>query len=241
MRAPAADDAQLADDDTSNNNFGFSNSTPVVTLKDGTQASTAYPRPPADPNGRTCPFVGHIRKVNPRDDNTEQGGPRDTLHRLMLRRGIPYGPPQDRTRLMEDDGVDRGLLFMAYQGAIADQFQFVTHTWANQPDAPHHGEPKTGHDPLIGQKVGARFIRLPIDGDVDRDQQIDLPEDPWVVMTGGGYFFTPSVSALAGPLTEEMSSAPRRRRSRTGGHGQPARRSVQRRSTGPRNTRGEGL
>jgi len=234
MRAPATDDTQLADDDLSNNNFRFSNPTPVVTLKDGTKASSAFPPPIADPNGRTCPFVVHIRKVNPRDDPTDGG----TLNRLMLRRGIPYGKPQDRAKLLEEDGIDRGLLFMAYQGAIADQFQFVTHTWVNQADAPHHGDPETGHDPLISQKVGARFIRLPIDGDVDRDQQIDLPEDPWVVMTGGGYFFTPSVSALAGPLTDEISSSPRRRRSRTGGQRQAARQSAQRRAAGPRNTRG---
>ena len=88
----------------------------MVTLKDGTQASSQFPAPAPDPDGRVCPFVGHIRKVNPRDDATDAGGPNDTLRRLMLRRGIPYGPPKDRTRLFEDDGVDRGLLFMSYQG-----------------------------------------------------------------------------------------------------------------------------
>ena len=241
MRAAAADDDRLANDDLSNNNFCFSNPTPVVTLKDGTQASSAFPPPIADPDGRTCPFVGHIRKVNPRDDDTDQSGPNDTLHRLMLRRGIPCGPPQDRTRLLEDDGVDRGLLFMAYQGSITDQFGLVTHTWVNQANAPHDSTPEMGHDPLISQNADGRFIRLHVGDDVTQDQQMALPEDPWVVMTGGGYFFTPSVSALTGPLTEEISSAPRRRGSRTGGQGPAARQSVQRRSTGPRNTRGEGL
>jgi hypothetical protein len=132
------------------------------------------------------------------------GNVKRTLSHLgHLGKQTHYGPPQDRTKLLEDDGVDRGLLFMAYAGAITDQFQFVTHTWVNQADAPHHGEPETGHDPLISQKIGARFIRLPIDGDVTHDQQMALPEDAWVVMTGGGYFFTPSVSALAGALAEE--------------------------------------
>jgi Dyp-type peroxidase family len=220
MRAPGADNDQLANDDSSNNNFRFSNATPVVTLKDGTQASRAFPPPTADPDGRTCPFVGHIRKMNPRDDPTDTGGPNDTLHRLMLRRGIPYGPPQDRTKLLEDDGADRGLLFMAYQASIGDQFQFVTHTWANQSNAPHDSTPQTGHDPLIGQNVGARFVRLPIDGDLTRDQQIALPEDAWVVMTGGGYFFTPSVSALAGALADTSTPARSRRSpTRAGGSG----------------------
>jgi Dyp-type peroxidase family len=201
MRAPAANNDKLANDDLSNNNFRFSNPTPVVTLRDGTQASSGYPLPSPDPNGRICPFAGHIRKVNPRDDPTDTGGPNDTLHRLMLRRGIPYGPPKDRTRLFEDDGIDRGLQFMAYQGSITDQFQFVTQTWANKGNAPHDSDPPTGLDPLIGQNAGPRFVRMPIDNDDSRDQQLALPENAWVVMTGGGYFFTPSVSAIAGPLS----------------------------------------
>jgi Dyp-type peroxidase family len=198
MRAPAKNDDSLANDDMSNNNFRFSNPTPVVTLKDGTQASSAYPAPVADPDGRTCPFVGHIRKVNPRDDPTDA----NPLVKLMLRRGIPFGPPQDRTKLLEDDGVDRGLLFMAYQAAITDQFDFVTQTWVDGENSPHDSDPPMGHDPLIGQAAGARFIRLPVDGDTGHDQQMALPDpdNAWVVMTGGGYFFTPSVSALAGAL-----------------------------------------
>lgn len=202
MRAPTANNDKLANDDLSNNNFSFSNPTSMVTLKDGSQASSEYPLPSADPDGRICPFVGHVRKVNPRDDPTEQGGANDTLHRLMLRRGIPYGPPKDRTRLFEDDGVDRGLLFMAYQGSITDQFQFTTQTWSNKANAPHDSTPSTGHDPLIGQSAGPRFVRMPIDDDVSHDQQLALPADAWVIMTGGGYFFTPSVSAIAGPLSD---------------------------------------
>jgi hypothetical protein len=126
----------------------------------------------------------------------------------MLRRGIPYGPPKDRTRLFEDDGVDRGLLFMAYQGAITDQFHFVTQTWANQANSPHDSTPETGQDPLIGQNAAGCFIRMPIDDDVNHDQRLALPQDPWVLMTGGGYFFTPSISALAGPLSEAREELP---------------------------------
>ena len=122
----------------------------------------------------------------------------------MLRRGIPYGPPKDRTRLFEDDGVDRGLLFMSYQGSITDQFHFVTQTWANAPNSPHDSEPNTGHDSVIGQNAAGCFIRVPIDSVVANDVQLSLPTDPWVLMTGGGYFFTPSISALAGALSESV-------------------------------------
>jgi deferrochelatase/peroxidase EfeB len=208
MRAPAANDDELASDDLSNNNFGFSEPTPVVKLKDGTTASSRFPAPQPDPGGRVCPFVGHIRKVNPRDDPTDSGGSDDTLRRLMLRRGIPYGPPKDRTKLFEDDGVDRGLLFMAYQGSITDQFHFVTQTWANEANAPHASIPPAGHDSLIGQNAAGRFVRVPVDDDVSHDQQLALPQDPWVRMTGGGYFFTPSISALAGPLSEAREELP---------------------------------
>jgi hypothetical protein len=92
-----------------------------------------------------------------------------------------------------------------------------------------------GHDPLIGETAGARFIRLPVDGDATHDQQMGLPEDAWVVMTGGGYFFTPSVSALAGALAglpadgapSRQAKPPRRKsRQRT-----KAKRSTSRRTT----------
>jgi len=208
MRAPTANDDDLADDDLSNNNFAFTNPTPVVKLKDGTTASSRFPAPLPDPDGRICPFVGHIRKVNPRDDPANPSGAGDTPRRLMLRRGIPYGPPKDRTKLFEDDGVDRGLLFMAYQAAITDQFDFVTQTWANQANSPHVGNPPSGHDPVIGQNAAGRFVRVPIDGNVDHDQQLTLPQNPWVLMTGGGYFFTPSISALAGALSEATQPLP---------------------------------
>jgi Dyp-type peroxidase family len=207
MRAAASDDDRIAADDASNNNFRFSTATPVVTLKDGTQASSAFPAPVPDPDGRTCPFVAHIRKVNPRDDPSDTSGPKETLRRLMLRRGIPYGPPHDPTKLTEDDDVDRGLLFMAYQAVIGDQFQFVTQTWVNRPNSPHDSDPQMGLDPLIGQ-ASARFIRLPLDDEPSDDRQMDLPTDPWVVMTGGGYFFTPSVSALGGVLAGMAAASP---------------------------------
>ena len=207
MRTPDADNDALAKDDLSNNNFGFSELTPVVKLADGTTASSELPAPQPDPHGRVCPFVGHIRKVNPRDDPSDAGGADDTLRRLMLRRGIPYGPPKDRTRLFENDGVDRGLLFMAYQGSITNQFLFVSETWVNQPDAPHASAPPTGHDPLIGQNAAGRFVLVPVDDDGGHDQQLALPQDPWVLMTGGGYFFAPSISALAGPLSDATVAA----------------------------------
>jgi Dyp-type peroxidase family len=197
VRTPTVDRPDLAADDNANNDFLFSEVTPPVTLADGTMAGTAFPGAQRDPNGLICPFTAHIRKVNPRDDPSDTSGLRKTKIHLTLRRGIPYGPAKDPARLLEDDDVDRGLLFMAYQASISDQFEFVTKTWINRENAPHDSEPHTGHDPLIGQSPDPRFVRVASD-----DQQIDLPKEPWVITTGGGYFFTPCISALSGALVE---------------------------------------
>ncbi len=90
---------------------------------------------------------------------------------------------------------DRGLLFMAHQASLRDQFEFVTKTWVNLANSPHDSIPPTGHDPLIGNSHERCFVRLPLD-----DNRIDLPEEPSVVMSGGGYFSTPSISALFGGI-----------------------------------------
>ena len=202
VRTPTLDDPKLAADGNSANDFLFSQQTPSVTLADGTTAGSAFPVAHPDANGRLCPFSAHIRKVNPRDDPTDTSGLRETKTRLMLRRGIPYGPAKEPARGLEDDGVDRGLLFMSYQASIDRQFEFVTKTWANLDNSPHDSTPATGHDPIVGQNPGGRFVRIPIDEDPLHDVHIPLPAEPWIVMTGGAYFFTPAISALSGALVE---------------------------------------
>jgi deferrochelatase/peroxidase EfeB len=64
-----------------------------------------------DPIGYQTPAGSHIRRMNPRDADVA-GVVR--IHR-MIRRGTSYGPilPEG---VMEDDGIDRGLMF-AFVGA----------------------------------------------------------------------------------------------------------------------------
>ncbi|HSU67437.1 MAG TPA: hypothetical protein VLJ39_11230, partial [Tepidisphaeraceae bacterium] len=84
--APEQDDPDLGADPRRNNNFLY-------------QAD--------DPRGLKCPLGSHARRMNPRDADII-GVTR--LHRVM-RRGTAYGPMLPHG-VMEDDGVDRGIVFL---------------------------------------------------------------------------------------------------------------------------------
>lgn len=148
----------------------------------------------ADAAGLKCPFHAHIRKSNPRGSGP--GGLDDENSRRMVRRGITYG---DRA----DDGSDLdalpeggvGLLFMAYQARIADQFEFIQRRWVNDPVFPHnHGG--TGIDPVIGQAPGAPAQSWPGGWGDGAAPRIDLDFSGFVTLKGGYYLFAPSLSGL---------------------------------------------
>ncbi len=68
----------------------------------------------ADPQGAVCPFHSHVRRVNPR--TKDPNVPR------IARRGMAYGP---RYKEDQPDDRDRGLMFMAYNASIAEQFEIL--------------------------------------------------------------------------------------------------------------------
>lgn len=181
--------------------------------------------------GKRCPFDAHTRKAYPRNDRTPAGESFDPAERpdrsevdtqthRMLRRGIPFGRVSASTPNEPiPDPVDRGLHFLAYQTSIVDQFEFVTRFWVNNPTfstpaATDHecqvdgvAQLPLGHDPIIGQSTqpnGDRtrtfFIRFNDAQGTDQCVQLVAPED-WVIPTGGGYFFTPSLDALQNTLS----------------------------------------
>ncbi|MDP2334502.1 MAG: Dyp-type peroxidase [Reyranella sp.] len=129
----------------------------------------------ADPDGLLCPLGAHIRKVNPRDQATDLGISERTPPRSILRRGITYATREG----------DKGLLFVAYQSSITDQFEFLMRQWVNKPDTPRN---MAGQDPILAQGRG-RVFHLPIDGKM---KEIAITKT-FVEATGGEYFFSPSI------------------------------------------------
>jgi Dyp-type peroxidase family len=137
-----------------------------------------------DPIGYKTPSGSHIRRMNPRDADVA-GVVR--IHR-MIRRGTSYGPllPDG---VLEDDGVDRGLMFAFVGAHLGRQFEFVQAEWMND-----------------GSFFGGADKRDPLAGAGDGTGTFDIPKRPlrfrlqglprFVVTRGGEYCFLPGLRAL---------------------------------------------
>jgi len=137
-----------------------------------------------DPRGFKCPLGAHARRMHPRDSSIV-GVAR--MHR-MIRRSTSYGPELPEG-VLEDDGVDRGILFTCIVADLVRQFEFVQTEWIN--DGMFIGTPDEV-DPLVGPHDGTdRFTipQLPI-----RRRVTEL--NRFVVNRGGQYCFMPGLRAL---------------------------------------------
>ena len=144
----------------------------------------------SDGAAHKCPFQAHIRKANPRGSGRFGSLEGEKLH-LMARRGQTYGERTEGD--LPESGV--GLLFMAFNSEIENQFEFVQENWADNPGFPGHGDaPQPGLDPVIGQ--GDRPPQTwPQSWAGGETQEVPAPVQA-VTMKGGEYFFMPSLSFL---------------------------------------------
>ena len=160
--SPERDDPLLGADAKRSNNF---------TYKD-------------DPLGLKTPAGSHIRRANPRDASVA-GAVR--LHR-MIRRGTAYGPPLPEG-ILQDDGADRGIMFVFIGSHLNRQFEFVQTEWVND-----------------GVFIGAPAEKDPVSGANDENGIFTVPRRPvrrrlqglprFVVTRGGEYCFLPGLRAL---------------------------------------------
>ena len=140
-----------------------------------------------DPGGFRCPAGAHARRAYPRDSLDRDGNVNVRLHR-MIRRGTSYGPPLPEGAL-EDDGADRGIVFVFAGTHLNRQFEFVKTQWLN--DGIFIGAPEE-KDPLVGSADGNGRFTIP-QRPIRRRLQ-GLP--PLVVTRGGEYCFAPGLRAL---------------------------------------------
>ena len=136
--SPERDDPELGADPQRNNDFLYGD----------------------DPRGLKCPAGAHARRANPRDALDDDGSVDVRLHR-MIRRGTSYGPMLPEG-VLEDDGADRGIVFVFAGAHLRRQFEFVKTQWLN--DGIFIGAPAE-KDPLVGPNDGSGELHDPAAAD----------------------------------------------------------------------------
>jgi Dyp-type peroxidase family len=162
--APEHDDPTLGADPNRNNDFGYSD----------------------DMEGLKCPFSAHIRRLNPRDALKKDLVAVNLHH--VLRRATNYGPPLPEGAL-EDDGEQRGGVFLLIGAHIKRQFEFLQSQWITDGDFIGHGREQ---DPILGNSQGDGTFTIP--KRPIRRRLHGLPQ--FVVVRGGEYCFLPGLRAL---------------------------------------------
>jgi Dyp-type peroxidase family len=141
----------------------------------------------SDPDGVACPVGAHVRRANPRDHDGFFGGKLSDRHRI-IRRGRAFGPPLPDGAL-EDDDVERGLVFKCYQSDIERQFEVIQSRWIDDGDPFGVGDDR---DPIIGyhSNGGGRMV-------IQGHPPVVLGGLPtFTTVRGGEYLVRPGLRAL---------------------------------------------
>jgi len=169
--------------------------TPLVPVQPGENHLNAFTYD-LDANGARCPLHAHIRRAHPRMKPGEMMRPP-----RLIRRGMAYGPQYTGT----PDDVDRGLLFMAYNANLGEQFE-VVQRWlsggnstgaSSGQSCPFLGVPENGLSRHFRFEHADRDGRLHVFR-VELEDGVALFDAPPVLtrLDWGLYLFTPSLSAL---------------------------------------------
>ena len=140
----------------------------------------------SDLNGRRCPLGAPIRRANPRD--ALGFAAHLSFRHRMIRRGMPYGAVLPEG-VYEDDGADRGIVFVCFQASISRQFEGVQVQWLNAGNIFGLGHDK---DFILGDPYGTG--KMTIQGD---PPFFLSPQEVFVRTRGGEYLFVPGMTALA--------------------------------------------
>jgi Dyp-type peroxidase family len=168
----------------------WQNGAPLVTAPEGPPAQFDPTAPgtndfryrTVDPDGLRCPLGAHIRRSNPRDALGFDG--KLSFRHRIIRRGMPYGPELP-AGVYEDDGQERGLVFVCFNASLSRQFESIQRQWLNDGNSFHLGQDS---DYFIGGSG-----KMTIQG----KPPFFLAQGPFVTTRGGEYLFAPGITALA--------------------------------------------
>jgi len=177
-----------------------------------------------DASGQSCPFAAHIRLANPRRSVSTEPDDSGSLTEIpggrpprMVRTGLPYGPkapdwPSPGRGGPLDDGQDRGLVFMAYNASIAEQFE-VVQRWLHGGNStgiasahadPFIGVPRQGRTRMFRFEHQGQVVRMPLDGSA----AVDAPVRSITRLQWGLYLFAPARSGLQWLAQQARQASP---------------------------------
>jgi deferrochelatase/peroxidase EfeB len=140
-----------------------------------------------DPSGEKCPLFAHVRRANPRAVQTVYARADAGVSHVelrtprILRRGFGYR-----------SGDEVGLMFMALNASIADQYE-VVQRWVNGANAT--GVSSAHPDLIAGNFPHGTERRLTVRSG-NGVETIEVPPEPFTRLKWGIYLFVPSKSGI---------------------------------------------